>query len=195
MAISFLRCRIVKTICKAIILLTLISVSTGCATILSGRSQTITLNSNPPGARCELVREGRIIGTVEKTPGAVTLDKTKHDIDVLCKKDGYVDAKEFANSGLEGSVFGNILLGGGIGWAIDSAAGTDNHYPDVVTVNLVPVELPPSPSKKAIASKAVAVSAKSDIEKRLGSLKQMKDDGLITDQEYQKKKSEILDSL
>jgi len=34
--------------------------------------------------------------------------------------------------------FGNIVLGGGIGWAIDSASGADNKYDGVVNVTLVP---------------------------------------------------------
>ena len=84
--------------------------STGCATILAGKSQTVTVNTNPPGARCELFREGRVIGTIDNTPGAVTLLKTKHDIDVLCRKDGFTDSKGFADSGIEGTTFGNILL-------------------------------------------------------------------------------------
>ena len=41
---------------------------TGCASIISGTSQTITINSNPPGAQCNLLREGLVIGSVT-TPG------------------------------------------------------------------------------------------------------------------------------
>lgn len=121
---------------KGLVALILVTALSGCATILSGKSQTVTLNSNPPGARCEVTREGRIIGVVENTPGAITIDKTKHNLDIKCSKEGYVDSSEFGKSGTEGSVFGNIILGGGIGWIVDSAAGADNKYPEVVTVNL-----------------------------------------------------------
>ena len=115
--------------------------STGCATILAGKSQTVTVATNPSGARCELIREGRVIGTVENTPGAVTLMKTKHDIDVICRKDGFTDGKGFGESGTEGATFGNIILGGLIGWGVDSAVGADNKYPEVMTVNLVPASI------------------------------------------------------
>lgn len=125
-----------KTFAKKTALLMITLYLTGCATILSGRNQTVTLRTNPPGARCELVREGRVIGTVENTPGAVHLEKTKHDIDVVCKKDGFSESRAYAESGTEGATFGNIILGGVVGWAVDSASGSDNKYPEVVTVNL-----------------------------------------------------------
>jgi hypothetical protein len=125
---------------RLFLVLVVIFTLSGCASILSGTTQTITLNTNPPGARCELVREGRVVGVVENTPGAVTLKKTKHDMDVVCKKAGYADSKEFAKSGTAGATFGNIILGGGIGWAIDSAAGADNFYPEVITLTLLPLQ-------------------------------------------------------
>jgi hypothetical protein len=179
--------------------------STGCATILAGRSQTVTVATNPPGARCELLREGRVIGTVENTPGAITLNKTKHDIDVVCRKDGFTEAKGFGESGTEGATFGNIALGGLIGWGIDSAVGADNKYPEVMTVNLVPASLgavnglaagkmvrpvsytpkeSPSSSKESVST-----------EKRLERLKKLKDDGVLTEEEYQKKRSELVNQL
>ena len=178
---------------------------TGCASIIAGTSQTLTLQTNPPGARCELTREGRIVGTVEHTPGAVTLDKTKHNIDVLCKKDGYIDAKEFAKSGTAGSTFGNIILGGGIGWAIDSAAGADNQYPDVITVNLSPAlgqeilaENTKESSTRKLKVKAVSSKTETNLDgnaKKLLSLKQMHDQGLLTDEEYQSKRSSVVGNL
>ena len=111
---------------------------TGCASILAGRSETITIETNPPAAACELTREGRIIGTVNPTPGAVMVLKTKHDITLTCKKDGYQDVTDYLHSGTEGATFVNILAGGVIGWGIDSAAGADNKYPDIKVVTLLP---------------------------------------------------------
>lgn len=138
-----------KILAKIILIVFIATFSTGCASILSGRSQTITLNTNPPGARCELIREGRVVGTVENTPGAITLDKTKHDMDVVCSKDGFTESKAYAESGTEGATFGNIILGGVVGWAVDSASGADNKYPDVVIVNLVPVTDLPNPEAES----------------------------------------------
>lgn len=133
-----------KTIKKLGLMLATVSASvavSGCSLILSGTSQEVTLSTNPPGASCDLIREGRIVGSVASTPGAVNLKKTKHDIQVICKKPGYQDATEYLESGTESATFGNIIAGGVVGWAVDSAAGADNKYPEVKTISLVPVEV------------------------------------------------------
>lgn len=181
--------------------LALVSLSTltGCATILSGSSQTITLQTNPDGARCELQREGRIIGAVESTPGAVTIKKTKHDIDVICVKPGFSQSKEFAKSGVEGAVFGNILLGGFIGWAVDSAAGTDNKYPDVITINLASGADSTNNTSPPLASKPAAPIAaherSNETKRKLKMLDKLKADGDVSEQEYQTKRAQILDAI
>lgn len=126
----------------------------GCSSILSGTSDTISFDSNPPGADCQLVRDGNIIGNV-KTPGAVVVQKTKDDIHVTCKKAGYQEATGHLTSEIQAETWGNIILGGGIGWAIDSASGADNDYADHITITMVPLsaaqpaaaapDVPPSP--------------------------------------------------
>jgi len=98
-----------------------------CSSIVDGHSQTLTFQSNPEGAECTVNRNGTSIGKLT-TPGQLRVDKTKYDIHVVCKKDGYEDATHFIKSGVAGATFGNIILGGGIGWIIDSATGADNKY-------------------------------------------------------------------
>lgn len=188
--------------CRIVILMLIAVIPTGCATILAGKTQTVALNTNPPGARCELIREGRVIGTVESTPGAVMLHKTKHDIDVECRKDGHINSKGFAESGTEGATYGNIILGGLIGWGIDSAVGADNKYPEVITVNLVPLVSSPSPVAPLSprpATRTISQSEKpkepSDLEKRVARVKKLRDDGLLTEEEYQKKRAELINQL
>ena len=110
----------------------------GCSSIIEGTSQTLSFASNPSGAECTLNRNGMAIGSV-RTPGGLTVKKTKYDINLVCRKDGYQDATAFLNSDVAGATAGNILLGGGIGWAIDSASGADNKYTEHTTVTLVPV--------------------------------------------------------
>lgn len=108
----------------------------GCSTIVDGQSQTIGVNTSPTGARCELEREGAQIGVVDPTPGTVTIEKTKYDIIVTCSKEGYQDASFVNKSDVNAATFGNIIIGGGIGWAIDSATGSDNKYQGTVSVTL-----------------------------------------------------------
>jgi len=110
----------------------------GCSSVIEGTSQQITVNTTPPGANCSLNREGVSIARIDPTPGAATIKKTKYDITVVCDKDGYQQASLLNKSGVAGATVGNIILGGGIGWAIDSASGADNKYDTPVNVTLVP---------------------------------------------------------
>jgi len=109
----------------------------GCSSVIEGTSQTLSFESNPPGAECALERNGVAIGNV-KTPGGIVVQKTKHNIRVTCRKDGFEDATAHLKSEVAGATFGNIILGGGIGWAIDSASGADNKYQSITTVTLIP---------------------------------------------------------
>jgi len=124
---------------KFIFILPVLSfLTTGCASIMSGTDQDIAMHTNPEGAECILTREGQQLRKVV-TPDNVRVSKLKHDIYVKCNMDGFYESTAHVNSGTQGSTFGNIILGGGIGWAIDSARGADNKYADVVTVTMVPL--------------------------------------------------------
>lgn len=112
----------------------------GCASIASGTTQTLQISSNPDKATCNLERGSKVIGSVASTPCGVVVEKTKHDNTAKCEKAGYQMSTGYLHSGVEGSTWGNIILGGGIGWAIDSARGADNHYPENITLTLVPAE-------------------------------------------------------
>ena len=111
--------------------------ATGCSTIIEGRSQQLFVNTNPNGADCGLYREGIRIGSISNTPGAALVEKTKYDIWVVCVKAGFQQVTYFNHSGAAGATFGNIVLGGGIGWAIDSATGSDNKYDTPMNITLV----------------------------------------------------------
>jgi hypothetical protein len=109
-----------------------------CSSIVEGTSQELTVNTTPPGANCSLERQGETIAHIDSTPGKATIKKTKYDLTVRCTKDGYQEATYLNHSGVAGATVGNILLGGGIGWAVDSAVGADNKYDTPVNMTLVP---------------------------------------------------------
>ena len=111
-----------------------------CSSIIEGTSQEIFVNTNPSGAACDFIREGRSIARIARTPQAVTLKKTKHDITIECDLAGYSKSTYLNKSDAAGATFGNIILGGGIGWAIDSASGADNKYTSPVNMTLVPLK-------------------------------------------------------
>src|SRR5882757_2471286 len=121
----------------AVALLTL-TVS-GCASIVDGRSQEISVSTDPPGAECGFYREeGVRIATVQRTPGSAVVRKTKRDIWIVCVKPGYQQAVYFNRSGGEwANVVGGILTLG-ISTAVDSSTGADNKYESPSNVVMVP---------------------------------------------------------
>lgn len=110
----------------------------GCSSIIEGTTQEVFVNTNPPRAACDFLREGQRIARVDPTPGAATIKKTKHDIVIECTLAGYEKATYHNKSDAAQATFGNIVLGGGIGWAIDSASGADNKYTSPVNLTLLP---------------------------------------------------------
>jgi hypothetical protein len=123
---------------KAISVLVLAFNAAGCASVVSGTSQTLTLDTVPAGADCTLTRKGLSIGRVNPTPGAVLVQRTRDDITVSCTRDGYQTGTFVNKSGLEGATLGNIILGGLIGVAIDAASGANNKYDTTMRITLVP---------------------------------------------------------
>ena len=107
--------------------------------------------SNPPGATCVFYRQGMPIGTIQSTPGNLTVKRRKYDINIKCDKPGYAQAEYFNKSGLSSMVAGNIaadlILTAGISSIVDSASGADNEYTSSVVIGLTPLAgaaLPPS---------------------------------------------------
>ncbi len=118
-----------------------------CSSIIDGTTQEILVNTNPDGASCDLIRQNITIANIPKTPAATTIEKTKYDLSIECTREGFHKAVYFNKSDVAGATFGNIILGGGIGWAIDSASGADNKYTSPVNLTLVPLDAPaPAPT-------------------------------------------------
>lgn len=134
----------------------------GCASVTSGTSQVIAVNSDPAGADCTLTREGLSLGTV-KAPGPVTIKRDSRPVHVSCRMPGYEDGKVVLNSRYETATMGNMILGGAIGMMVDSSTGASNRYDAQVTVPLTPLVggqvAVPAPSAAPTYPSAVAPSA------------------------------------
>lgn len=110
----------------------------GCATITKGTQQTITIATDPDGATCNLTRDAKPLAVVNPTPGSIPIEKAMGSISILCKKPGYLDADGALASEFQAWTFGNIILGGLIGVAVDAASGAMHEYPAMVTITLEP---------------------------------------------------------
>ncbi len=118
--------------------LSTILLASGCATIIKGTSQTVTVDTNPAGATCTLTRDAKTVAVVNPTPGSVPVGKGLGDIAIDCKLAGYQDAAEALAAEFQPVTLGNILLGGPIGIAIDAVSGAMAQYPEAVTITMLP---------------------------------------------------------
>lgn len=114
--------------------------ASGCATVTKGTNQVITLHTDPEGATCDVTRELKIVASLNATPGQVHVDKAFGAIDVACRKAGHQPTDVRVDSEVQGWTFGNILIGGVIGFAVDAASGAMREYPQFITLTLVPEE-------------------------------------------------------
>ena len=115
----------------------------GCATIVNGSNQSVTVSTDPPGASCKLSRQDGTLGAIPMTPGSVQVSKSKNDMVVTCEKLGYQTAVVSKSPSFGGATFGNILLGGGVGAIVDAASGANYTYPSEVHVAMAPVQVAP----------------------------------------------------
>lgn len=127
-----------------------------CATVVEGTDQSVQVTSHPTGASCDLIRAGASLGSIASTPGAVKLRKAREPIQVVCSKEGHLSETAYLQSGLKGTTFGNILLGGIIGAAIDAGSGAMYEYPTSIKVQLPPETFPTPEARDAYFSDRMA---------------------------------------
>lgn len=110
---------------------------TGCASVVSGAHQKISVVTTPvEGAQCSLDNDkGK--WNISKTPDSVLVHKSGKNLVIMCEKKGYNKARSEVKPELNKAVYGNILVGGAIGGAIDRSNGSAYQYPVSVKVTLV----------------------------------------------------------
>ena len=116
-------------------LLAAIYVVGGCASIAGSHVDSISVKTpNCPGIPCVLKNDDGEYH-IKETPGTVTVERAYGDLTVTCgnKRTGYESIT--VSSKAEG-VWGNILLGGPIGWGIDAATGAGYAYPNSIINSL-----------------------------------------------------------
>lgn len=181
---------------------------TGCAAVVEGVRQDITVNTTPDGASCALNRAGVPIATITSTPATVNVRKTRDDIEIVCELDGYLKTARIDESGTAAVVFGNILIGGVIGLVVDVSTGASNKYDDTLEIALdpdlslpaplpavasAPLAPPPlSPQPAAAARPSVTQSAAASVDPRRAEnaaeryrvLRRLAADGLVPEDRY-----------
>jgi hypothetical protein len=122
--------------CMAI---TSITIGGGCSTITQSENQRLSVTATHEGmplkdVDCSLTNDK---GTwLAKAPAQIDVRKSGENLNVVCKKEGLVDGLLTAISRAAGSMFGNIIFGGGIGALIDHSKGTGYDYPSTLPVEM-----------------------------------------------------------
>ena len=115
----------------------------GCASMISTGDQEIAIRSEPAGA--EVWVDGLRRGV---TPMMLELDRQSDDRKLSLQKSGYEAYETVLESGFNGVVLGNILLGGIIGLAVDGMTGAVWRY----DVDSIDAELKPGNGQMVVAS-------------------------------------------
>ena len=108
---------------------------TSCASTMSGSSQNITVTSNVQGATCTLTNDKG--SWTLTTPGSAVITSSRVNLALACVKEGYINGvASLPSKHKDSATWGNVILGGGIGYIIDRKSGAAFIYPQQVTVNL-----------------------------------------------------------
>ncbi len=106
----------------------------GCATVMHGANQKFIVESDPAGATVTFSN-----GATCVTPCKIELPR-RYDFRTDLKLDGYRPVYVLVRSKAGGATFGNLLLGGMVGVAIDSSNGANKQLsPNPLKVRLTPV--------------------------------------------------------
>ncbi len=157
-----------------------------CATILTGTTQRVTIDSTPPGAN--IIVDGYLMGT---TPARVRLDRDFNAIiddgkDISLELEGYYPDGYFLGADLEPTTILNVFCP--VGFALDIVSGAIMKYDtDYYNFILLPTEdLPVQPGSQSDQD----VTEMSDYEKLI-RLVELYEDGYLTEEEFEAEKAKI----
>jgi hypothetical protein len=107
--------------------------ATGCASIVNDTTHPMKIETKTSagaqvsGAECKVTND---YGTTSlKSGDTAQVRRSSKDLDIVCRHPQNPDATARAISRANGGMFGNIVLGGGIGAIIDHNKGTAYTYP------------------------------------------------------------------
>ena len=109
---------------------------TGCATILNGGDQEVTVNSSPSAAEVIIKSNEGVIAFAGKSPVTTELSR-KNEYEVIVKMEGYKEATVRILKNFNIIYLGNIICGGLVGLIIDPITGAMwKLEPDEINVTL-----------------------------------------------------------
>jgi len=142
-----------------------VCLTTGCASIVSGQNQSVSVKTNNngadvAGANCELKNDKGTWFT--STPGSVTVRRSFNDLAVTCKVEGLDAGVANVKSSTKAMAFGNILFGGVIGAGVDMSTGAAYDYPEIINVPIGKVITLAPPAAAAAPANGSTVAVRQD---------------------------------
>lgn len=187
--------------CACVALLT-----TGCASIVSSKNYPVSINSDPQGATVVVTdKSGREVFRGQ-TPTRTMLAAgdgyfSSARYRFAFEKPGYGSATTMLSANLDGWYIGNILFGGIIGFLIvDPLTGCMWKLNEYVHANLTKgaageavAAPPPAPVGMGMGSNASDDEGGDELSRDLRRLKRLHSEGVLTDDEYARKRQEVID--
>lgn len=132
-----------SSILKPILALSICFMLSGCATIIKGSTQTVTITSDPNNASVKIYNKDGVLISNDETPQTISLKKgdgffSGATYKVVIEKENYETTEVIVDSRLSGWYAGNVIFGGLIGLLIvDPATGAMwTLSPDIVSSEL-----------------------------------------------------------
>jgi hypothetical protein len=124
---------------RLLLLIPVCLITVGCSSITGTVNQSVSVQTldevgkEVTGSACELNNnKGKWFVT---SPGSTTITRSNDNLLVLCKKEPAIGRASVV-SATKGSMFGNIIFGGGIGAIIDHNNGSAYEYPAFFQVQM-----------------------------------------------------------
>ena len=181
------------------------SILSGCASITGSPNQSISIQTREQngkeveGAKCDIINKR---GTwYVTTPGTTSIHRSNDDIQVTCRKEGLEAGRASIVSDTKGSMFGNILFGGGIGAIVDHNNGSAYEYPNLVQIVMGAFTKIGTPAKEVSKTSSPMTSESNiqatktespDLTLKLKELKSLYEQGLISQEVYKERQSVLL---
>jgi len=155
---------------QILLVVPLLLLAQGCASVVKGTTQSIPVASDPSGA--DILIDGKVMG---QTPKTLAL-KRKGTYVLIIQKPGFEQQSVPIVRNIGGAVWGNALIGGLVGWGVDAASGAQyNLSPESVAVKLLPVNTTVS---------GMATDNSTNLVSQLKTLDQLYDAKQISGEEY-----------
>ena len=113
------------------------ALSTGCATVMDGSTDSVSVNANGcdsdrSAIHCELENNDGVVHSM--APGTAVISKSSSALAIRCESNDGATGNTMVESTYNAKNIGNVLIGGGVGIIVDAVSGAMWKYPKAVNV-------------------------------------------------------------